>query len=172
MPAPRSIPAPTASDASFDAQQRMLRRYLHVLGAPADRIDDLCQEAIALSLEKDIGARAEIPLAGWLRVTARNLLLRQWDSVRRRREVELADQIWTEAHEGLEDQDRVRALRDCVEALPERSRTMLRRVYAENAGRTELGRELGITPNTVKSTLRRLRESLRQCIERRLEPTP
>lgn len=63
---------------------------------------------------------------------------------------------------------RVTALQACVQALPERSRALLQRACEDDPGRPALGAEFGLRPDGVKTALRRLRQALRECIERRL----
>lgn len=146
----------------------MLRRYLYVLGAGADRIDDLAQEVFVVALHKLLVDRGPAATAQFLRGVAKNLLLRQRRSFAARREVELGDEVWREqCGEGPEDR-RASALRNCVEGLPERSRRLLQRCYADGAGRHELGAEFGMAADGIKTTLRRLRAALRACIERRM----
>lgn len=146
----------------------MLRRYLHVLGASADRVDDLLQEVFVVALHKLLDDRGPAAAASFLRGIAKNVLLRQRRSFVARREVELGDEVWREqCGDGVGD-ERVDALRRCVAGLPERSRQLLRRCYADDAGRHELGDEFGMAVDGVKTALRRLRAALRDCIERRL----
>ena len=144
----------------------MLRRYLYVLGARPDRLDDLVQEALVVALQRAIDLRDErVDVRAFLCGVAKNLLLRDRRSAVRRREVELADAVWNEEPG---DDARIDALRRCVAELPERSRHLLERTYRDDAGRAETARELGMRRDGVKTALRRLREGLRACVERRL----
>ncbi|MCB9876636.1 MAG: hypothetical protein H6835_03450 [Planctomycetes bacterium] len=145
----------------------MLRRYLWVLGARGDRIEDLVQEAFVVALQKGLADRGQAAASAFLRGVAKNLLLRERRSRAMRREVELADAVWHEQCGGDGD-DRVEALRRCVEALPDKSRALLTRCYQGGAGREALGAEFGMVPDGIKTALRRLRAGLRECIERRL----
>jgi RNA polymerase sigma-70 factor (ECF subfamily) len=146
----------------------MLRRYLYVLGAPVDRIDDLLQEVFVLVLRRGLEDRGAGPVGAFLRGVARNLLLRERRSVAARREVELADEVWRKQCEPDDGAARLVALRRCVDALPLRSRALLARCYGDGAGRGELGAEFGLAVDGVKTALRRLRAALRACIGRRL----
>ena len=144
----------------------MLRRYLYVLGARPDRLDDLVQEALVVALQCAGDVRDERGgVRAFLCGVAKNLLLRDRRSAVRRREVELADEVWRE-EPGVDA--RIDALRRCVAELPERSRHLLERTYRDGAGRAESARELGMRRDGVKTTLRRLRAALKACVERRL----
>lgn len=146
----------------------MLRRYLFVLGAPVDRVDDLVQDVFALALQKQMEDRGEAALGAFLRGVAKHLLLRARRSHASRREVELADEVWQRECVSGSGDERVEALRHCVGGLPERSRKLLQRTYEDGAGREALGAEFGMVPNGIKTALRRLRTALRACVERRL----
>ena len=146
----------------------MLRRYLFVLGATADRLDDLVQEVFVVALQKRIEDRGHGPVAAFLRAVAKNLLLRERRDAGRQREVELADEVWQARCGGDDGEARLAALRECVAALPARGRQLLERCYGARAGRVGLGREFGLLPDGVKTALRRLRAALRECVQRRL----
>jgi len=146
----------------------MLRRYLFVLGAAADRLDDLVQEVFVVALQKRLKDRGPGPVAAFLRAVAKNLLLRERRSAAGRREVELADEVWSARCGDDDGEARLVALRACVAALPARSRDLLARCYGAGAGRAALGAEFGLVADGVKTALRRLRAALRECVQRRL----
>ena len=168
MHEPGTRPSPVQPD--LGQHTGMLRRYLFVLGAGADRIDDLVQEVVVVALQKDVQDRGEGPVGAFLRRIAKNLVLRDRRSAAARREVELADEVWrAECRDDAGDGEvRLAALRACVAALPERSRNLLARCYGDGAGRSELGVEFGLLADGVKTALRRLRAALRECVDRRL----
>jgi len=143
----------------------MLRRYLFVLGARADRLDDLVQEVFAVALQKSGECLQPSP---FLRGVAKNMLMRDWSSAKARREVELADEVWQVECADDGEELRLAALRQCVSALPSRSRCLLQRAYVDRAGRAALGAEFGMVANGIKTALRRLRAGLRACVERRV----
>lgn len=146
----------------------MLRRYLFVLGARADRLDDLVQEVFTFVLQRGLEDRGSGPVGAFLRGVGKNLLLRQRRSAGTRREVELADEVWCQQCGSADGDERIDALRRCVEELPERSRALLQRVYADGAGRAAAGATFGLSADGVKTALRRLRDGLRECVQRRL----
>ena len=111
----------------------MLRRYLYVLGADADRIDDLIQEVFVVALRKTAEQYDHDAFGAFLRGCAKNMLLRARRSTGARREVELADEVWQHATERYDE--RIDALQTCLDALPPRSRKLLESTYANGLSR-------------------------------------
>ncbi|MCA8963668.1 MAG: hypothetical protein H6838_10630 [Planctomycetes bacterium] len=147
----------------------MLSRYLYVLGARVDRVDDLVQEVFVLVLQKGFEDRGPAAAGAFLRGVAKNMLLRERRSRAARREVELADETWrVQCGDAGDDDHRIEALRQCVDGLPAKGRDLLQRCYGDGAGRAALGAEFGMVADGVKTALRRLRAGLRACVERRL----
>ena len=60
------------------------------------------------------------------------------------------------------------ALRACVAGLDNRARRALELRYRDEATRTDMAADLGMSEEGVKSLLARIRDRLRDCIERRL----
>jgi RNA polymerase sigma-70 factor (ECF subfamily) len=57
-------------------------------------------------------------------------------------------------------------LRDCVAALDERSRNLCRLRYEDDLKPASIGDRLGVGANAVAKALQRLRDRLRECVER------
>lgn len=154
--------------AAVQSLRDALWRYLCVLGADAATADDLAQEAFVVALRRtDFAVSSPGAAFVFLRTTARHLWLKSRRRRQSLREVDEADRIWDASCDGAGD-DYVAALRLCVDELPERSRALLESTYAERRGRTASAAALGLSPDGVKSALRRLRAFLHGCIERRL----
>ena len=159
-----------ALEALFARFQPALWRYLRVLGCEPATADDLVQEVFVVVLQRPRfdGSQPGGAFA-FLRTTARHLWLK---SRRRRvaeREVDEADRIW-DARCGDGDGDGeayVEALRECLQRLPERGRALLAATYGDGAGRALSAGRFGMSPDGIKSALRRLRAFLHACIENR-----
>jgi RNA polymerase sigma-70 factor (ECF subfamily) len=147
-----------------------LVRFLRLLGCDGPTADDLAQEAFLALHSAEFEHRHHRATAAWLRKKARYLFL---ESVRirdRRREsmqAELAEVVWIECAADDDGEGYRQALRECVAALPPRSREAVRLRYAEKASRDEMARILGLRPNGVKTLLQRIRAGLRRCVEKR-----
>ena len=146
-------------------------RYLRFLGSPASAADDLTQEVFLVLLRTDIPDCGDTALAAWLRGVARNLFL----AARRqpRAALELLDDAELEdtwcRFAGSDAGDSYHAaLADCLESLTDDERRALALRFTESASRDHMAQRLQITPEGVKSMLRRAKEKLRLCINRKL----
>jgi len=149
--------------------------YLRYLRCPRDLAEDLLQEALAIGLQRPfVLGMAEPEANRWLRTTARNLYFMHLRRQRRVPEVEdpeVLEQVWQEALEepAGDQRDPRSALTECLQHLDGRGREALDLRYRDGMGRDEIGAQLGMSAHGVKSLLRRLRASLRACMERRMK---
>jgi RNA polymerase sigma-70 factor (ECF subfamily) len=148
-------------------------RYVRFLGADLSEADDLTQETFLAIARAEFVERDERQTAGYLRVVARNQLL----ALRRKQnreistvELEAAESVWAAAA-GPDGSlaDYLDALRECVEQLEGRARQAVDLHYREGAGRDDIAAALEMKPDGVKTLLRRIRQVLRECIERKLK---
>lgn len=177
-PPERAGSSPTPAS-SFDLASLVHRhqagvwRYVRFLGADACEADDLTQETFLALARGEFVERDERQTAGYLRVVARNQLL----ALRRKqnREIgtvalEAAESVWAAAAgpdgslAGYLD-----ALRDCLEQLEGRSRQAIDLQYQDHASREAIAKRLDMQPDGVKTLLRRTRQVLRECVERKLK---
>lgn len=148
-------------------------RYVRFLGADTTEADDLTQETFLALTRGGFVERDERQTAGYLRVVARNQLL----ALRRRQhrevstvEMEAADSVWAAA--AGPDGSLMKyldALRDCVEQLEGRARQVVNLHYHDHARRQAIATQLGMQADGVKTLLRRTREVLRECVERKIK---
>lgn len=60
-------------------------------------------------------------------------------------------------------------LKECLNKLPERSRNLIQLYYYHEIGTPEIAEQLSMKADTVCRALSRVREKLRECIQRRLQ---
>jgi len=172
-PAPAS-PATAPAAAAMREHQRGLWRFLRVLGARDDEAADLLQETFVQMLRTPFEDRGPAALHRWLRTTARNLFYAHCRSVRRSpialdpTAVEAALARYERDDDGAGYRH---ALARCLETLPQRQRELLE----AHVGGTDLptlaaGHDLA--PEALRSLLRRCKQVLRTCIDRRLHDEP
>jgi len=156
-------------------EQAALRGFVRSLGVRAEAVDDVAQEALIVAFEKlgDFDRTQEF--GPWVRGIARRLVANLVRKESRREE--LLSQAMTEAmlvHEPdgpsstLANEDHLAALHGCLEAMPERSRQMVRWRYFDDVSPVVIADRLGRTANDVRQMFFRLRRGLLECIEQRL----
>ncbi len=172
-PQQTTAPEPAATTTDVDAfvgrHQRMLWRFLRVLGCNGQRAEEIAQDSFVIALQRGVEEHPEPRAAAFLRQTARHLWLREQRTDRRRaaHHAEAAERLWQRELADDDGAGWLLALDLCLQQLPERSQKALDRTYREGLGRAELGAELGIGEHGVRNLLQRLRATLRDCIERR-----
>ncbi len=168
--APPQLPTDLAT--LVQRHQAGVWRYLRYLGAESTEADDLVQETFLAFARAEFVQRDPRQTAGYLRTLARHQLL----ALRRRQhrevstvELEAAESVWAAAA-GSDGSlgGYLEALGECVEQLEGRPREAIDLHYRQGAGRDAIAVKLDMKPDGVKSLLRRTRELLRECVERKI----
>jgi RNA polymerase sigma-70 factor (ECF subfamily) len=163
---PERPPVRDATAVAVERHRPAVARYLRVLGARPDELDDLLQETFVVLLARPFVHADDGQTRTFLRTTARNLFLRRHRDLLP--QVEAADLVWDRRCGDDDGDGYIDALRQCLQTLPARSRALVLECHEPDAVRGEVARRFGLTLEGVKTALRRLRATLRQCIERRL----
>ena len=139
-------------------QQSLYRVAASYLRGEADRLDAVC-EAVARAWEKRGTLRDERLFATWLT----RILIRECVNIQRRqRRTVPVEALPEQAQE--DESDAVRSLREAIEALPQRQRTMVVLHYMEDYDVREVARIMSTTRGAVCAGLSRARETLRRRI--------
>ena len=139
-------------------QQSLYRVAASYLRGEADRLDAVC-EAVARAWEKRGTLRDERLFATWLT----RILIRECVNIQRRQRRTVP--VETLPEQAQEDEsDTVRSLREALETLPQRQRTMVVLHYMEDYDVREVARIMGTTTGAVCAGLSRARETLRRRI--------
>ena len=150
--------------------QAAVWRYLRYLGANEALADDLTQETFLKMLEHPPELRGQVETSAWLRTVARNnylMALRRNSKTVSVEEFEQLDVVWQQ-HEGDDEGEGYKAaLRECLKTLGDRARKAVELQYASEQSRADIAGALGLDPEGAKTLLRRAREQLRKCIEKK-----
>ena len=139
-------------------QQSLYRVAASYLRGEADRLDAVC-EAVARAWEKRGTLRDERLFATWLT----RILIRECVNIQRRqRRTVPVEALPEQAQE--DESDAVRSLREAIETLPQRQRTMVVLHYMEDYDVREVARIMGTTRGAVCAGLSRARDALRRRI--------
>lgn len=162
---------PLDAAALIRAHQAGVWRYLRYLGAEPALADDLTQETFLAVLRKPFTQLNPTATAAYLRLVARNLFLKTLRRARSRPEevdLDAAEEVFAQHAGGDGGAAYLDALRQCLQALTGRVREVLERFYGHAASREQLAQTLGMSEDGIKSLMRRARQALRECIERRI----
>lgn len=141
------------------------------VGKVADREDVVQQTALTVArrFEEYDDSR---PFLAWVLWLAKSRVIDYYRS-RTKLPQPLSDQLLDSLATRLVDRatqvtPRAEALEHCLEQLPSRSRQLIRSKYQEGRRIEQIAQSIRSTPASVRVTLFRIRESLAECIERRL----
>jgi RNA polymerase sigma-70 factor (ECF subfamily) len=155
--------------------QAYLGRYIRNL----EIVEDLAQETF-LKVFRNLGEyRGDSPLRIWIFGIARNLALMHLRQERSRRVRQIPGWLafveqWT--MERIESEDsspalqelKLSALEECLGRLPKRSASLIEDHYIRGYDGRRIAKETGRSEVSVRVTLLRIRQALRDCVERRL----
>jgi RNA polymerase sigma-70 factor (ECF subfamily) len=143
---------------------------LRYLGAAAADAEDLTQETFLAVARAEFTEHTPQQTASYLRTVARNQLL----SFRRRKgnavetvDLAAAEAVWAATFESETPDGYLGWLDECLEHVEGRARRVLDLFYRDGAGREAIAAELEMQVDGVKTLLRRTRDALRHCIERK-----
>jgi RNA polymerase sigma-70 factor (ECF subfamily) len=153
--------------------QARLRAFTALSIAERADVHDIVQEAFIDAWRGLPGFDATRPFGPWLRTICRN---RSAKFLRdrlphRRRELALVDAALLEGPVPTEEaqcDQRLTALRACLETLDDAHRQLLRRRYHDEVAVQDIAAALGKSPNGVSMMLLRLKSVLMKCVDGRM----
>lgn len=152
-----------------------VRVVLAAMLPDADLVDDAAQEVFVTAYLKLGDYSVGTDFASWIKAIARNVALNErrrrrhgQETVRRYREQieDLLQPDW-DAALGPADAEVLAGLRACLEALPPRSRELVRSRYYEESSSREIASAHGQSEPWVRVSLFRLRQVLADCLARK-----
>ncbi len=158
------------------ANQRLVRAFLVRQVGDQQVADDLAQDVFIAAYRGLARYRGTGTLSSWLLGIARNHVLMHFRS-RPPSTVLSLDSVLEGLHlKSLEEsgfdaaveEQRVDALRSCIQSLDSNQRDLLARFYYRSEGAEEIGRSVGKRAGAIRMLLMRLRKQLRTCIESKL----
>jgi RNA polymerase sigma-70 factor (ECF subfamily) len=150
--------------------QAEIWRYLRYLGCEASEAEDLTQETFLAALRGSMTALEATRRAAYLRSVARNLFLKsKRRSLALLKDVEASERAWSAFSRDDGGSAHLDALRGCVEALESRSRQAVQLRYGGRSSHAAMAASLDLGEEGVKTLLRRIKERLRDCVQRKLD---
>ena len=137
-------------------------------------MEDITQQVFLEFLRKESQWDLEKDVRPLLATMTRHIALRLWrDRTREKPEVvqKLADHIrlLAEEREAMPRyEEEISVLRTCLQKLPDKSRELIQLYYYNDIGTPEIADQLAMKADTVCRALSRVRDKLRDCIQRSL----
>jgi RNA polymerase sigma-70 factor (ECF subfamily) len=137
--------------------------------------EDIFQNTVLKAVTKDVSFEAEAALFSWAFITARRDSL-NWFRKHGRESVGIDEDILTLIHQDWQNDhlnpkgNRFELLRDCMEELPQKSEKILRLRYFEGLSCGEIADSISITLDAVYKRISRIQNSLRKCVELKMQP--
>lgn len=150
--------------------QAGLWRYVRALGADTSTSDDIVQETFLTLLEKPFEYRGPAATDSYLRTVARNRYISLCRKTGRQvlmDEFEQLESDWQDLVKDTDGEELLWALRGCFSKLTPRARQALTLRYRENCSREDIAAALNMAENGIKTLLRRSRDKLRDCLEKK-----
>lgn len=150
-----------------------LHGYAWVVTGDPDLAEDVLQEVSLLALQKAEGINDETHLLGWLHESIR----RQGLAARRAKmsqAMQLSSEVLAMLAEVQVDQhnanhaSQVKALRQCMELLGDKSRDTLAMRYGDGLKPAEIAEQTDRPVRSVYQMITRAHTTLRQCVTKRL----
>lgn len=156
--------------------QRLVRSFLVRHVGDQQVADDLAQEVFVAAYRGLSSYRGTGSLSGWLLGIARNHVLMHFRSRPPSTTVSLDSVLEGIRLKALEEdefdasveQQRVDALRSCIQSLEPAQRELLARFYYRSEAAEEIARSIGKRAGAIRMLLMRIRRQLRTCIEGKL----
>lgn len=151
-----TLPAPDAFEALYESVRPSLWRYVHRLLGDPDLADDIVQEAFVRLLDRfeSRGEGARL----WLFTVATNLVRDRGRMTARRRRLLATHPIIVPPPLGADDrlvrQERIAAVREALQQLPERDRQLLL-LREEGFSYREIAQSVGVAPTSVGTLIAR-----------------
>lgn len=151
-----------------------LHGYAWVVTGDPDMAEDVLQEVSLLALQKAQDINDETHLQGWLHESIR----RQGLAARRAKmsqAMQLSSEVLAMLAEVQVDQgsashaEQVKALRQCIDLLGDKSRDTLALRYGQNMKPAEIAEQTNRPVRSVYQMITRAHTSLRQCVGKKLE---
>lgn len=138
-------------------------------------MEDVAQQAFLEFMRKESQWDLQQDPRPLLATITRHVALRLWRE-RTRQQPETVQKLAEHIRQLAEERDappryeaHVAALRDCMAKLPEKSRQLVQLYYHDDRATPEIASMLATKADTVCRALSRVREKLRECIQRHLK---
>ena len=152
---------------------RAVAAYIRMSVHDLHHAEDVLQEVATDASRNFDRYEAGRPFVAWLIGIARQRIADHYRRTQRKPlaiDSEVADAL-AQAHADLAEEmdDRLIALRKCMDRLPERHRRLIDQRYDRGRSLDEIAAAIGSNAKAVNALFTRIRKALQQCVEQRME---
>ena len=154
--------------------ERQLSGYIHALIPLWQDAEDVLQDTKLRLWEQYDSFRRDGDFAAWMIAVANYMVRAHWKRCQRGR-VRFSDELLERLSQNVSAissshrDERVSALLECAKTLSETSRNLLRLFLQGHQKIKDVASELGQTPSSTRKAMHRIRRSLFECIQKRLQ---
>ena len=153
-------------------QRRMLYAFIRAMVSDTHLCEDILQEVFVVAVSKHNEFTSGTNFGAWLREITRRVALAQLRKSGRgpsALDPETIDKMEASIDVSKSDwEEERRALGECLKQLPVESRRVLDLRYVADVSLAEIGDTVGRSPDGIKALLKRLRQTLAECVSSRL----
>ncbi|MCM8543466.1 MAG: sigma-70 family RNA polymerase sigma factor [Lentisphaeraceae bacterium] len=155
--------------------QASVRACIRVMGIPEGYVDDVAQETFITAYKKQSEFDSSRSMRSWLLGIARNLVMNERRKKARRFRIlndHLTDLMIVHAvpvAEELQSTEKLDAVKDCIDNLPERNREVINKKYEQGKTAALIAQEMQKDSSTVRHLIARIVTGLRKCVDGKLE---
>ncbi len=140
-------------------------------------VDEITHETFVFAFQSIAKFTTDTSFRAWLRAIAANKVRAEIERYYREERNRLAYSERRSIEDALRataspDSREVEALNDCLKHVPEKLRTLLNLKYHDESSSEEIASSLERSVTWVRTTLCRVRQQLRECIERKVKAQP
>lgn len=154
--------------------QSSLRAFILSLLPGSDDIDDILQDTNVVLWEKMDSFELGTNFQAWAFTVARNMVKAQLRSTKRNQSpslnpdiIEAISQTWYQS-ETSSTMKKQRALDACMDKLNDKERNLIQTRYSNTVSLENQAQLLGRSSGSLRVSLFRIREKLRQCVQKRV----
>ena len=155
------------------AHQSLLRAFVISLLPGAPEADDVIQSTNEVLWTKRKTFQLGTNFKAWALTTARFQVMAQQQRMKAEKRAPLDDDVLADIADRMEDTDpaelnrKLNDLNECISLLQMRDQELVLHRYWKKSGLAEYARASGRTVGSLKVALYRIRDSLRDCLERK-----
>lgn len=154
-------------------ERRMLQAYIRAIIRDTHLCEDVLQDVVVVAIKQREQFIEGTDLGAWLRAIARRTALAalrkagQQGVLLAPETLDALDRSFS-SHRAEKWEEEREALRECLKQLPDASRQLISYKYGDEFSLERIAAETSRTIDAIKSTLKRLRVALAECVGARL----